>query len=217
VITDPRDIILKALEAAINRLLRLDPDSVQRLSSVQGKLVELRLRAPELRAYCEADSTGVRLSREAAHTPDAVISGTFFALSRSAFAVRSGTAPVAGDVAISGDAEAASALRDLLRKLDIDWEEQLSRVVGDVIAHQIGNAGRDLQQWLMQARQALERNLSEYLREEARILASRGAVESFEAAVDTLRTDADRLEKRLERLQAHLQTGGSVSEIDRSH
>ena len=43
-------------------------------------------------------------------------------------------------------------------------------------------------------------DLREYLQEESRLLAPRPQVEGFLRAVDGLRADTDRLEKRLERL-----------------
>ena len=39
---------------------------------------------------------------------------------------------------IEGDTHIALALEQLFQKLDIDWEEHLSRFVGDVVAYKIG-------------------------------------------------------------------------------
>jgi len=199
------DAVLSALERATNRLLELDPESMRRIEAMQGALVEVRVRATALRVYVEAQARELRITREAARAPDAIVAGTPFALLRSLTAGSSGTPTSAGELEIDGDTDAVAALRDLVRNLDIDWEEMLSRIVGDVIAHQIGNAGRAVREWSAESRSTLERNLSDYLREEAELLAGRSAAESFATAVDTLRADADRLELRLARLRALLQ------------
>jgi ubiquinone biosynthesis protein UbiJ len=197
---------LAGIEEVLNRLLRLDAESSARLAALGGKVVEIRVAAPELRLYVSAADAGLRIEAQAPRAPDAVISGPLFTLLRSGLGRESAERPAAGQIDISGDTDAAKALQALLWDLDIDWEEQLSRAVGDVVAHQVGNAARDLKQWLSQSRETIEHSLSEYLREEAELLSSHHAVETFGAAVDALRADADRLAQRIERLERRVQT-----------
>ena len=107
----------------------------------------------------------------------------------------------AGDLQISGDIELGQRFQRLLESIDIDWEEQAARVLGDVAAHQLGNALRDLRHWSKQALQSLRLDTAEYLQEESHLLPSRTRLEEFRDAVETLRSEAENLEKRFERLQ----------------
>ena len=84
--------------------------------------------------------------------------------------------------------------------IDIDWEEQLSRLSGDVLAHRLGTMVRGALDWGRRAKQSLERDVAEYLREETGLNPRQDEVESFVAGVDVLREAVDRLEARLERL-----------------
>jgi ubiquinone biosynthesis protein UbiJ len=78
----------------------------------------------------------------------------------------------------------------------------LSRVVGDVVAHKVGNVVRGIQDWSTQTIDSLNADITEYMQEESRMLPRREEVDEFLSAVDTLRADVDRLEKRVARLQA---------------
>ena len=106
-----------------------------------------------------------------------------------------------GDVTITGDVETGQAFKAILDDMDIDWEEQLARLTGDVIAHQAGNMARRTRRVLRHGKAALEQDLGEYLREELRVLPARIEVENFSADVDRIRADTDRLAARIRRLQ----------------
>lgn len=199
------DAVLGTAEIAVNHILRLDPESVRRLSALQGKRIEIRILAPEARFQVSAEAGGLRIERRSSHASDVVISGAPLALLRSAYGHPSSQRPLA-EVEVSGDTEVAAAFRQLIEKLDIDWEEQLSHVVGDVIAHQIGNFVREFLHWSRDAHRTLEQDLSDYLREESEVLASRCLVEAFASGVDTLRADVDRLEQRLDRMERLLRS-----------
>ncbi|MGL6071857.1 ubiquinone biosynthesis accessory factor UbiJ [Craterilacuibacter sp.] len=116
----------------------------------------------------------------------------------------SGQPSAMGGVAFDGDGVLASSLAALLSRLHWDAEEDLSRIVGDSAAHRVGRlvrsalgvkgeiGGRLLESWV------------EHLRDEVPLLARKRDVEQFVAAVDTLRDDSARLQKRLAQLEARL-------------
>ena len=85
--------------------------------------------------------------------------------------------------------------------MDIDWEEQLSKLTGDVIAHQLGNGARRIGTLLKHGRRTLQQDIGEYLQEELRVLPSRIETENFSSDVTRLSIDADRLAARIRRLQ----------------
>ena len=93
----------------------------------------------------------------------------------------------------------------MVEKLEIDWEEHLSRLTGDIIAHQIGNTVRGLFRWGERSAEHLGQDAADYLQEETDILPVPWEVEGFIEEVDTLRSDIDRLEARVKRLQRMLE------------
>jgi len=104
--------------------------------------------------------------------------------------------------AIEGDAEVAQKFRELLAQAQPDFEEELSRVIGDVAARQVANFARGFLDWGRKAGGSLATNVAEYLQEEGRDLPTRTETEEFLAGVDRLRDDAERLEARLARLES---------------
>ena len=94
----------------------------------------------------------------------------------------------------------AGDFRRLLVAARPDWEEELSQIIGDVAAHQVGNFFRNFGQWTRQTGDTVARNFGEFLSEESRDVPTDWEVEKFCSDVDTLRDDVDRLLARIDRL-----------------
>jgi len=90
--------------------------------------------------------------------------------------------------------------QELFAKLDIDLEEKLSHVTGDIIAHKIANFFRVGQSWGKESIETFKLNAAEFLQEETRDLPAGPEVDIYYAQVDELRTNFDRLQSRIERL-----------------
>lgn len=184
------------VERAINRVLRLDPETLRRLGEIEGKTICVDLGdVPSLTFFVTPSTTGLRLRREHDGAPDVTLRGgipVFARLMRTGIAV--------GELQISGDVELGSRFKRILEGVEPDFEEPLSRVVGDVAAHQIARVARRTAAWGRHAVSSLAQDATEYLQEESRVLAPRVRVEEFLKSVDRLRADADRLQKRLEQL-----------------
>ena len=196
-------MLTSLLEEVVNRVLRLDPDTLARLGELQGKVIRLRVADPDPREiFVQPSDAGLHLSEQHDGAPDVTLTGDIPVFMR--FALRSVIPGVvtAGEVQISGDIDLGQRFQSLLEKIDIDWEEQVARVLGDVAAHQLGNALRDLRDWSRQSLHTLREDAAEYLQEESRLLPLRTRVESFQRAVEALRLEAERLEKRFQRLHA---------------
>ena len=85
----------------------------------------------------------------------------------------------------------------LFRHLSWDFEEDLSGVFGDIVAHRLASAGKAFVAWQRDAALRLAESLAEYWTEEQPLLARPTDVESFCRDVDALRDDVARLEKRV--------------------
>jgi ubiquinone biosynthesis protein UbiJ len=106
------------------------------------------------------------------------------------------------DVRVTGDTALASALTGVLSAMHWDVEEDLSRVIGDVAAHRVAQAGSSFLAWQGRTATNLAQSLAEYWTEERPVIAGSDAVREFVQAVDVLRDDTERLEKRVERLSS---------------
>lgn len=107
----------------------------------------------------------------------------------------------ASSAVLNGDPELGAAVGKVLRKLRWDAEADLSRIVGDIPAHELSKAGAHVRQELGRQAFALAGMFSEYWLEEQPQIAKQRHLEQFAREVDALRDDAERLAKRLERLE----------------
>lgn len=104
------------------------------------------------------------------------------------------------EIEVSGDTDFAAVINHLARNLRWDVEEDLSRVFGDIAAHRMAETGRTFQRWGERALENTGRSFTEYWTEEQPLIAGAHDLEAYNRAVDQLRDDAARLEKRVEQL-----------------
>jgi ubiquinone biosynthesis protein UbiJ len=109
-------------------------------------------------------------------------------------------------IKVDGDTHLATALAKVLSHVRWDYEDDLSKLTGDVSANKIGEFTRQSVSSVKDTAINLAEMLSEYWQEEKPLLAKKRHVEQFNTEVDTLRADVERLEKRLNKLTKKLNT-----------
>jgi ubiquinone biosynthesis protein UbiJ len=197
---------LDTFEQVLNRAIRLDPDALARLAPMHGRVIKFELLGVGRCIYLIPEPCGIQVYQQCEGEADCILRGTPLDLARMRTSRASADQLFSGSVQIIGDSALAQQFSEALFGLDIDWEEQLSHLTGDVLAHQIGNLGRGLFNWGERVRKTAGLNLKEYLQEELRLLPTREELDPLLADIDDLRDDVERLSARIERLQRHLDT-----------
>ena len=197
---------LAIVEQLLNGHVQESTAALDLLSSLQGKSLAIDAEGPGITVVLTGDEDRLRLEFASEVPATATVRGRPLAL----------LAAVRGDalsgfsnsgIAVTGDGEVAEDFSTLLRLARPDLEEQLAHVVGDVLAHQAGNAVRNVHAWNKQALAALGLNTTEYLQEESRQLPARVEVEGFFAEIERLRDDAERVAVRIDRHIAAAEKG----------
>jgi ubiquinone biosynthesis protein UbiJ len=185
------------LDNLLNRGLPRSPRARQLCAELDGKSVAIEIR-DITRLRMTSTGQTLTVTRDAAPA-DATLAGGPLSLLALA-----GGSPAAvlqrGGVAISGDAELAQKFRELARLLQPDLEEELSLLLGDVPAHQLGRLARLTLAWSRKAASTTLTNLAEYLGHERADLVPRNEGEQFLRGVDAVREGVDRLATRIELL-----------------
>lgn len=192
---------LSLIEQILNGHVRESTAAQDKLSELDGKRMSVEIAGPDLSYTLIAADERLSVASGADGTADARLRGTPLALLE---AFRSDGIDSFGTdrLTMAGDAQVAEEFATLLRLARPDLEEQLSHLTGDVVAHKVGRAVRDVGDWSAQALSALLMNSSEFLQEESRALPARVEVERFFADVDSLRESADRVAQKIERYLA---------------
>lgn len=191
-------VLAPAIERALNQALADSSTTARDLQQLNGKVIALELKELPLKLWFLADKNRLAVRAAYAGKPDITIRTSSFALLEAAR--KRGQAPPRG-IELNGDAETAQTFSRLLKQADLDWEEPLSRYVGDIAAHQIGRLARRLLRWGQDAGARFGEDLAEYLVYERSALPPRHEIVAFLDEVDRLRSDVDRLAAQLERLK----------------
>jgi len=179
----------RLLIAALNHLLQQAPWARHKTRELAGKPV--KIDAFPLSATLVFDADGwVALSED---TPQASLTITPLALLRMA----ASDSAAERSVDVTGDAQLAARFGIILRNLTWDAEADLARLLGDVAAKAVVSAVQSLIAWQNLSLIQQARNWVEYSAEETPLLAKRSDIAQFVTAVDELRDQLARLEKRV--------------------
>lgn len=182
------------IERSLNHLLLQSPGASEALRRHVGSSVRFDLTLAQFDFRIADDGC---FSESVIETPDAVIKPTAALVARLPFFGREALR----HAEYSGDPALLATLDRVFKQLDWDVEADLAPHVGDIAAHRIHALGQDVMTHVAHAAAAFGHNASEYMVEEAEMMARNVDVARFNRDVDTLADDAARLETRLRLLE----------------
>jgi ubiquinone biosynthesis protein UbiJ len=178
------------LQAIINKCISMDPDLD--LSPLQSKwFCVLCTDFPKQINYFTFENNRILFATNPPEKIDISIKASLNALLNFAVNKKYNNIEVQGDIAT------AQLCERLFSKLDIDWEEELSKHTGDAIAYYALDTLRKLRSYTKNAGLSLSEMVSEYLQEESGILPTKIELDHFMLEVDELRMQVDRLEAKV--------------------
>lgn len=190
----------EVLEQTVNAALRLDPEGGAALGRFTGKVIAIELQGSPLTLFCLPGPGSMVLLTQYNGNPDTTLRGRPLALVKLVTG-DSRRVLFEGEVKIEGDVELGRQFKQALDRLQIDWEEALSRMTGDLVAHKAGHLLREIGNWWSNVRERVAANGAEYLQQEMWVLPTRPEVEQFYQGVESLRDDVARLAAKLDQLQ----------------
>ncbi|OOZ17186.1 hypothetical protein BOW28_06970 [Solemya velum gill symbiont] len=202
--------LLVGLESAVNQVLEKDQVTRERLAKLHGRRIAIEL-VGWVTLHCVPDGRGaLQIFSAPVEEAEAVISATPFNFAETAMADRREDQVFKGKIRLRGDIHLAEAFSNILADFDFDWEEALSKIAGDLVAHQLGNNLRGVAKWAWRGRRHLNAALGEYLTEEAQLLPIAFEVDEWRDAVDETRDAVERLQARIDLLASKIKQGGTA-------
>lgn len=203
-----KSLALLPVEKILNQLLSNDPHLAAQLAPFDGKTIEVRSTAPTTAICCSIDDGAIRLtslgSDCASLQADAVIAGSTVDLVDMLLSDNSDRALANPAISISGDAILVQELYGTMRKLDIQWQDYLAPLLGDVISNELAHVADRNRRWSKNASASVRRNIDDYLHEETNLLPERSEVAAFSDVLDRLKLDIDRIQARARMLNDRL-------------
>lgn len=193
---------LAGAEKIINAALAYDPGTRIALAALEPQILAINISTPAVRVYLVPRATGIKLL---GYCEDAVTTELQGSLPALITLLKSDRVNFKDSgVQVIGSSQFLAQLQKILKNLDIDWEELLSQMVGDIAGHQAANILRVKLQWASDRVSNVERLGSEFLTEEIKALPSKSELEYFYQQVDEIQLDVDRVAARIEQLARHV-------------
>ena len=189
-------------ETALNRLIRRDPAARDRLARQAGMVFTVLVEHPALSLTFTPTTDGLMWRAADDLTPDATIHTSGPALLAALQRSHDMDSLFAGDIEVEGDEQAATAFLRALRELDIDWADWLAEKIGVSAAGVVEQAATRLERTTAEWRETRRIEQHDYLVHEARLVVDDLDLPGFLDEVDEVRSAVDRLERRLQEVEA---------------
>ena len=180
------------LQAIINKYLSMDPDIEMLLRPLHAKTIAIICHDfPKQNIYATFEDNKILLSSSMPCNLDLTISSTLngfikFALTKER-----------SEIQLNGSIGLAESVQKLFINLNIDWEEELSKYSGDIIAHQAMRCFKTLRAYTSGSLSSFQEMITEYLQEESQLLPTNYEIRQFMQEVDELRFAVDRLDAKV--------------------
>jgi len=112
-----------------------------------------------------------------------------------------GDAIFSGELHFSGEINTARHFQDFAQTLDIDWQEPISHVFGDVISHNFAHGVVQASQFLSQLFDNTRQDIPDYLQHEIQVTPTACELNDYLEQVDQVRSQTDRLQARIHKLK----------------
>ncbi len=197
----PRIFFLNSLEKLVNTVLSVTSEREQLLAPLDGKIIKVIIEPPGIDIVMSFSAQGIQILENYTIEADVELKGSAIAFGFMSFKGRPAHALFTGKVSMNGDSAVGSQFQQLFESINIDWQRQLSAIIGKHTAQKIFDLLRKSKDWFAESSDAMQEDVSEYLQEESKILPAQAEAEMFFDDVDQLRVDSDRLEARIKRLR----------------
>jgi len=101
---------------------------------------------------------------------------------------------------IQGDIKVAQQFAQLAENLNIDWESELAKHIGDIPTHKLGQFSQRMKERLSFAAEQIQADASEWLVHEKKLAATGNQISQFAENVEEVNSIANQLEQRILRL-----------------
>jgi ubiquinone biosynthesis protein UbiJ len=198
-----KPLIIATLESAINHYLSLDDNVSTMLAPLAGKVVAITITPFNETIYLCPTVDSIQCLDYLPQPADTHLTGSLVAFGLMGLSGKPMNALFSGEVTMEGDTNTGRKFQELFDKLDINLEGKLARFTGETVAYNLAEFFRAGKNWSKESLETFKLNATEFLQDETQDLPAKPEAELFYAEVDKLRTDFDRLESRIERLESY--------------
>ncbi len=201
-------LALLPIENTLNSLIKRDQHIASQLQSFENKSIEVIGTSPGFTLTVRFEERSIKLSAIDSETlglkPDATITARTEALVGLLIQISNNRALADPAITLSGNAALIQDLHFFIDSFDVDWQDYLTPLVGDILSNELGKFAEAAKSWSSAVGISARRNVYDYLGEEARLVPGKAEVESFTDRLDQLRLQIDRAQAKAEQFGRRL-------------
>ncbi|OUU35711.1 MAG: hypothetical protein CBC09_08770 [Cellvibrionales bacterium TMED49] len=194
------------LEKLINTAIAYDTQTNQLIEGLDGTTVALQISPPELCYYVLVKDGHIKIKSGTCEKASVTLNGSIIAFVGILTQDRNAMTLAGSGVTVVGDTLILKRLENIFQKLDVDWEEALSDIVGDIPAHFIATSLGKLARVTEDNQRRIVTAAVEFVQEEWKIVPALPEFENFSRQVRQLSIDADRMSARIDNLILRIKT-----------
>lgn len=199
-------VVTATLELIINKALTLNNKSVS-FAAVSQKTLTLELAELPFTLCFTVNTTASQsaiLVRSRTEFSDCTINTSINTLNKLK-ANQSLTQLIKQDeLDVTGDIKIAQQFATIAQSLEIDWQTELAKHIGDVPTHKLLQFGNKITKSISATGKQFEADISEYLVHEKRLVVTRSQINAFNQNTKEVESKVDVLSVRIDKLVADI-------------
>ncbi len=189
--------ITAGVESLVSHTLQYDPASQQKISALTD-ILAIELSSPEATVYLRGQTDGIAIFNHCESPVSTHIKGSAISLlsllKPNANLAKSG-------VSVVGNTQLLQQWQSVLQQLDIDWEEAISQIIGDIAGPIASQQLHNVFHWASSQAKEQQRLMGEYLTEELKLIPTQAETDRLAERITKTQMDMDRLAAKVQRLK----------------
>ncbi len=191
------NLVYALLETGINKLQQLDSSASHKRKALNGTIIGVSFKEFDKAIYFVISNQQIDLLGKFEGQVDCFIRLNFMALMELQDSHQLTNLIKNGQLEVDGDIKVVQQFAQLLTEMEIDWEEHLSRKMGDLLAHKlVFHVKQGKKQFINQNNKA-QKQLAEIITEELKLAPGSLEVAYFCDQVSDVEKQLVLLEKRM--------------------
>ncbi len=197
----PQPLTAVSLGIVLNLFFNRYPELKERLAELNGKVFEFQVEDLEESFFMVVEDGGeVRIHTYSDSVPHVTMSGSSSAFLSLLFSVSDPDSLFfTRQLKLSGETDTGLAFKNLLDNVDIDWERELSVLVGPIAAKGLMALAEQTKTLSDKGKEKAEREFEQWM--EDRNIPRKSQLELFQKEVEALADQTERLERGVTRVE----------------
>lgn len=204
-ITPLPGVFAGVVQRALHSQFGTDEAALALIQTFGDRVLGLELTGTGIQLFFQASHSGLSVSADHSNEVATWVRGTpsaLFGMAKPDLA-KSSWASSDNKVTIDGDASLVRDFELLMKRLDFDWEEKISGILGDVVAHQLALAAKSVGGFARKvaelSRAAGRSSLKNVAAKEAQNFTNRAEFLGFSDEVEQLDNEVKALDKQIDK------------------